>query len=116
MTSTPVPTTNFATRKHKYMIEFTKSYKTTDGQVFSSIEAAQMHEIVLLFNDDKFDATAHNTIAKFLLSKKDALIDIFTTTPNSKPKARAIHGGTKKRTPKVIVPDSNAIMEETINS
>jgi len=30
------------------MIEFTKSYKTADGQVFGSLEMAQLHELETL--------------------------------------------------------------------
>jgi len=91
------------------MIEFTKSYKTSDGQVFGSIEEAQIHELLLVVNLDKDQA-------EYVIQHKDKVVDILTTTPNSKPKARATNGGTKKRAKKVVTPDSNAIMEETINS
>lgn len=98
------------------MIEFTKSYKTSNGQVFGTIEEAQAHEIESLFNMNEVCLTSSATLTQFILKNKDKMVDILTTTPNSKPKARAIHGGTKKRTPKVAVSESSAIMEETINS
>lgn len=95
------------------MIEFTKSYKTSDGQVFGTIEDAQVHELEILLDDDKFNATSHSLIAQFLVSKKDSFLDILTTTPNSKPKARAINGGTKKRVKKTVITDANTDANQT---
>lgn len=85
------------------MIEFTKSYKTGDGQVFGTIEQAQLHELEALFG--KFvsgNGPIHAALSKHILDHRDVLIDILTTTPNSKPKARATHGGTKSRKKTVI--------------
>ena len=82
------------------MIEFTKSYKTADGQVFGSIEDAQRHEVSTIFLKNKF-ATAEEA-ADIVLAYKDILIDVLTTTPNSKPKARTTHGGTKNRKRTII--------------
>jgi hypothetical protein len=86
------------------MIEFTKSYKTQDGQVFGSIGEAQIHELEILFNAENgyTDSLLPNKIAHHILSNKDFLIDVLTTTPNSKPKARTTHGGTKNRKRAVI--------------
>jgi hypothetical protein len=78
------------------MIQFTKSYKTTDGQVFGSIESAQEHEIFVALSLSTNPSGP--TIAKMILDKKDVLVDILTTTASSKPKARSINGGKKKRT------------------
>ena len=91
------------------MIAFTKSYKTTDGQVFSSIEEAQVHELVEFMNEKKFVNNPSEVIAKFILDNKVSIMDILTTTPNSRPKGRAIHGGTKKRSPKAVVADPNSV-------
>ena len=82
------------------MIEFTKSYKTADGQVFGSIEDAQVHEVEVLFEKNPFDTP--KDAAAIVLKNKTVLIDILTTTPNSKPKARTTHGGTKTRKKSVI--------------
>ena len=79
------------------MIQFTKSYKTGDGQVFGTIEEAQTHELTLAL---KLDVNA----IKGIMDKKDLVVDILTTTPNSKPKARSLNGGTKKR--KVVITDA----------
>lgn len=86
------------------MIEFTKSYKTADGQVFGSIEDAQVHEIETIFSKNPF-STAKEAAA-IVLKNKTVLIDVLTTTPNSKPKARATHGGTKARGKKTVITDA----------
>ena len=86
------------------MIEFTKSYKTADGQVFGTVEEAQAHELEALFLTSPVDTPSD--LAKSILAKKAEIIDILTTTPNSKPKARRINGGTKKRTPKTVITDA----------
>ena len=91
------------------MIEFTKSYKTVDGEVFASIEEAQQHELSVVFEKHPTlqqtglpPEPMNDWIAKMILDNKDAVMDILTTTPNSKPKARKINGGTKKRHKTVI--------------
>ena len=85
------------------MIEFTKSYKTADGQVFGTIEQAQTHELGQLFKQCNITSVGSTIdIAKMVLEKKDLIVDILTTTPNSKPKARSSHGGTKARKKTVI--------------
>ena len=95
------PITSSPTRKHNtHMIEFTKSYKTADGQVFGSIEDAQLHEIEVLFEKNPFETP--KDAAAIVVKNKTILIDVLTTTPNSKPKARTTHGGTKNRKKTVI--------------
>ena len=85
------------------MIEFTKSYKTADGQVFGTIEEAQLHEIDgVLAKAQILPAKDSIQISQHILDNKSVLIDILTTTPNSKPKARSSHGGTKSRKKTVI--------------
>lgn len=80
------------------MITFTKSYKTPDGQVHATLEEAQKHELEAVFNC--FDKAID--IAKTIIENKDLIVDILTTTPNSKPKARSVNGGRKNRKPTVI--------------
>jgi hypothetical protein len=91
------------------MIEFTKSYKTSDGQVFGTIEEAQKHELSVLFLPHPIlQATGlpsepmNDWIAEMVLDNKETIIDILTTKSNSKPKARKANGGSKKRTTKSI--------------
>jgi hypothetical protein len=95
------------------MIEFTKSYKTADGNVFGSIVDAQVHEVEVLFEKNPFESS--HDAAAIVLKNKDILIDILTTTPNSKPKARATHGGTKNRKRGVIT-DSTTSVTSTTNA
>ncbi len=85
------------------MIEFTKSYKTADGNVFGSIEDAQRHEVASIFTKTPFSTAAE--AAEIVLNNKTILVDILTTTPNSKPKARTTHGGKKNRN-KTLVTDA----------
>ena len=94
------------------MIEFTKSYKTADGQVFGSIEDAQVHEVEVLFEKNPFETP--KDAASVVIKNKTILIDILTTTPNSKPKARATHGGTKSRK-KTVITDAAASVASTVN-
>jgi hypothetical protein len=94
------------------MIEFTKSYKTADGQVFGSIEDAQMHEVEVLFEKNPFETP--KDAASIVIKNKTVLIDILTTTPNSKPKARATHGGTKSRK-KSVITDATTSVTSAVN-
>ena len=42
------------------MIEFTKSYKTSDGQVFGTLRDAQIHEILDLFGNEGWELDCPN--------------------------------------------------------
>ena len=96
------------------MIEFTKSYKTGDGLVFGSIEEAQAHEIANIFK--KNPTSTAEEIANVVLKNKTVLIDVLTTTPNSKPKARATHGGTKARKKVITDAERNAVIAQANSS
>jgi hypothetical protein len=103
------------------MIQFTKSYKTGDGQIFGTIEEAQHHELVLALTKIQLPnglpskgVVSLEDVAALVLNGKDVLIDILTTTPNSKPKARSVNGGTKKR--KAVVTDATATVASTNNT
>lgn len=80
------------------MITFTKSFKTLDNKIFASLEEAQIHEIASALGYSAEEA-------KNILAKKDILLDILTTKPTSKTRARSINGGTKRR--KVLITDAN---------
>lgn len=79
------------------MIEFTKAYKTTSGQTFESIEAAQEAELQGILAGSEGST---GTVAKRIVEKSDQIIDLLTTTPKSRPRARKANGATKKRSPK----------------
>ena len=87
------------------MIEFTKSYKTADGEVFATIEEAKRHELVIALKKINIPQGANismDDVATLVLTAQDEIVDILTMTPNSKPKARKMHGGTKNRKKGVI--------------
>jgi hypothetical protein len=79
------------------MIAFTKSYKTSDDQLFGSVEEAKTHELELVFKNNDLTKDVAMGFSMVIMENKDIILDILTTTVTSKPKARAIHGGTKKR-------------------
>ena len=99
------------------MIEFTRSYKTADGKTFGTIEEAQQHEVETLLIQLKGVTAGPVTseIASHILENKNILIDVLTTTPNSKPKARATHGGTKNRK-KTVITDAITTVGSIANS
>lgn len=88
------------------MIEFTKSFKTEDNKIFATIEEAQIHELEVALSLD-------SDIVKQIVDNKDAVMDILTTTKNSKPKARKINGGNKKR--KTVITDANTNIITNVN-
>lgn len=100
------------------MIEFTKSYKTSDGEVFGTIEEAQQHDLELVFKKLHTNlpvaADKASDFALAVVTAKDEIIDILTTTPNSKPKARSSHGGTKNRK-KTVITDAATTVVTTLN-
>ena len=84
------------------MIEFTKAFKTTDGETHASLEEAKRHELVNIFlgqqlpESDQAKQDADNA-AQTVLDAADKIVDILTTTATSKPRARKINGGSKPR-------------------
>lgn len=87
------------------------------GQLFfPCIEEAQRHELAEIFLEgnklekakpEDFEWTP-DVIAKRILSQQDKIVDILTTTPKSKVKARKINGGTKRRKKMLTVSEANA--------
>ena len=80
------------------MIEKIAAYKSSDGKVVGAIEEVQKHEIRLIAANDDGEVTPESNAAiDRIVAKRDLVVDILTTGPRSKSKARAINGGTKKR-------------------
>ena len=81
------------------MIEKTLGYKV--GQLFfPCIEDAQKHELQEIFADERYNKAAGYDpveIAGLILQNQETVLDILTTTPTSKVRARKINGGTKRR-------------------
>jgi hypothetical protein len=84
------------------MIERTNSFKVGEKSFLTLLEA-QKYEIQQLLDKQQLVAPGLTPvkaidIAEWILNNKVAILDILTMTPNSKPKARRINGGTKRRT------------------
>lgn len=92
------------------MIEKTQAYKVGD-KTFATLAEAQHHELEQLLApqgeiDWKTEAAAGGPAywAARIVDNRDAVVDILTTGPNSKPRARSIHGGKKVRKAKDQTP------------
>lgn len=83
------------------MIKQIKAYQVSDGSTAATLEEAQTRELALLFagEGERFqnnvDLTQH--IAAIICDKRERIVDILTTGPNSRPARRKINGGTTKR-------------------
>lgn len=82
------------------MIEHANSFKVGD-KCFLTLEEAQKFELTKLIPVD--NAGTVNIGPEWFLKNKDVIVDILTLTPNSKPKARKINGGTKVRGKKILI-------------
>jgi hypothetical protein len=74
------------------MIERTHAYKVGD-QSFLTLEDAQRFEMKRLVQG----LPDPEQLVQWMFDNKDQVLDILTTTTNSKPRARKVHGGTKNR-------------------
>lgn len=80
------------------MITKQTSFSTTDGQLFASVEAAQLHELEAFLKDAKFpEGTDFPNLAYTLVNNKDRIVDLLTMKATSHPKARKANGATRKR-------------------
>lgn len=85
------------------MITKVNAYQSSDGTAHSSLEEAQKAEIKALFKREERANTSEwlepslEYIADLLVENAGQVVDILTTTPTSKPKARKVNGGTKRR-------------------
>lgn len=68
------------------------AFTDSQGNTYGTLEAAQKAELKHLL-DSEIDADV-------IIKNKDKIIDILTTTPTSKPRARKINGATRARKPK----------------
>lgn len=83
-------------------IKFTKAY-VANGKTYATLEEAQVAELEALFKDGEGASGPPWEplgIAERILATQDAIIDILTTTANSRPLARKANGGSKSRKPK----------------
>lgn len=82
------------------MITRINAFTTSDGTTVATIEEAQVHELRILLGDSSGMKT--EDLAKMILREKDKFVDVLTTTPKSKTRARSVNGGRKTRTPKPL--------------
>lgn len=81
------------------MITKALAFQTSDGQTHSGLGLAQQHEVEILANSKWTGQELPNVkdLSKWIVEHGDKLVDILTTKPTSKVRARKINGGTKKR-------------------
>lgn len=75
------------------MITKTKSYSTTDGSIFATVELAQKHELEA-FLTDKLQgalATRAEPFANLLIENSDEIINLLTLKASSRPAARKVN-------------------------
>lgn len=72
------------------MITKTPGWSTQDGESFLELKDAKEHAIAILFGEENITPIG-------IVEKESEILDILTTGPGSRPKARAIHGGRKPR-------------------
>lgn len=91
------------------MIEKTLGYKV--GQMFfPCIEDAQRRELEQLFEKANLPGDLRaGWIAAKVLEHQEKILDILTTTPTSKVRARKINGGTKRRKKTQPSPESGVM-------
>lgn len=89
------------------MIEKTTGYRIGD-KLFTTLDEAKSAGLIELCKASNGFAneSACSDVADFILAHQGAILDILTTGPKSKPKARAINGSTRKpRKPKTTLSD-----------
>ncbi len=77
------------------MIESTKSYKTGDGTIHATIEAAQIHELTQLL-----DATPIDSVPAFLVNQKEEFIALLSLKTRKKRTPKAKPAPARTATPK----------------
>jgi ABC-type branched-subunit amino acid transport system ATPase component len=79
------------------MITFQKSFRSSDGKLHESLQAAQAAEIRNILFAEQAKVLSEEEVAERVLEKQKEIMDVLSTTESSRPKARSLHGGSKKR-------------------
>lgn len=88
------------------MITKTTGYKASDGTVHETIDGAQQSELTSVIAREcgsPTDVFPPDTIARLIVKNRTEIIDILTTGPKSRPKARAVNGAKKPRRSRSVV-------------
>lgn len=80
------------------MIEFSRSYKASDGKCYGTLEEAQTVEIHKVLETSGLKVG--RDVAQTIVSNKDEVLNILTLNDTSRPRARGVR---KPRKPKVVV-------------
>lgn len=81
------------------MITRAASFKTSNDKVFETLADAQQEEIAVILSGDGNPGETLRTFCQKMVQNADKIVDVLSTTPTSKPRARRVNGGTKKRKP-----------------
>lgn len=81
-----------------------KAWETSDGQTFSTVEDAQKHELRHIL-DNAFKGIAEDqtlkgalaSVVEVLLTQADDVVNILTLKDDSRPAARKVGSGRKKK-------------------
>lgn len=95
------------------------AFTASDGSMHATVEEAQRHELRAFLNT--VDGTAGvdekwlDAIASDLVDQRDAILDILTTGPRSRPSTRKQKGTTMpKRAAKAATPASSDVIEKRV--
>lgn len=98
------------------MIERTIGFKASDGTVHETIDGAQKAELVPLFEGERETAEqlfCPIDIARMVVSHSAMILNILTTGPKSRPKARAVNGARRTRATKPRVAAATTAATQT---
>lgn len=82
------------------MITTAKAFVTSDQKTHAALEDAQKHELAILLRLQSGPQESGFTLANLVdlvMGCREKVMDVLTTTASSKPRARKVNGGTKKR-------------------
>jgi hypothetical protein len=92
------------------MIEKTVGFKVGNS-VFETLGDAKVQELTVLLAELAPECGTAQ-VARQLVDHQERVLDILTTTPESRPKARAIHGGKKPRKQKATATATTVVAPE----
>lgn len=87
------------------------AWRDSTGVAHSTLEEGQAAEIAILLSQDnalKESRIEIDDIVNCIVRNAEKIIDILTTSENSRPKARKIHSGPRKRKAKETAPSPAA--------
>lgn len=70
---------------------------TSNEKVFETLADAQQEELAVILCGGGEPSETLKTFCQKMVQNADKIVDVLSTTPTSKPRARKVNGGTKKR-------------------